>query len=143
MSVLSRIGSWSVGATLGFVLCIAVGVAVGQTAPPEGPPDSPELSAKPVPQKRTVRTFKVYGDNWNWTPDKIHVKQGDHVVLKLESFRASRSFVLKAYNLDALIPQDREVTAEFDATVKGEFPYKCGRPCGNGCAKLRGTLYVE
>jgi heme/copper-type cytochrome/quinol oxidase subunit 2 len=114
------------------------------TAPPPVPPAAPDAAPPALePAKRVVRTFKVYADNWNWTPETLHVKQGDHVVLKLFAYRASRSFVLKAYRLDVHMPQDEEITVEFDADKKGEFPWRCGRPCGNGCAKLRGTLFVE
>jgi heme/copper-type cytochrome/quinol oxidase subunit 2 len=131
--------------TLAVVLWLAASGTMAALAgsPPEAPPEAPDAAPATAPAKQVVRTFKVYADNWNWMPDTMRVKQGDHVVLKLYAYRASRSFVLKAYKLDVHMPQDQEVTAEFDATTKGEFPYKCGRPCGNGCAKLRGTLIVE
>jgi heme/copper-type cytochrome/quinol oxidase subunit 2 len=138
----SRMARW----TLAVVLSLAGGGMAGSLAgsPPAAPPESPDAApAAEAPAKKVVRTFKVYADNWNWTPETIRVKQGDHVVLKLYAYRASRSFYLKAYKLDVHMPQDQEVTVEFDATQKGEFPFKCNRPCGNGCAKMRGTFVVE
>ncbi len=128
--------------------CLAValwifGGGAAALAEPVAPPDAPPAPPAVEPAKRAVRTFKVYADNWNWTPETLHVKQGDHVVLKLYAYRASRSFVLKAFHLDVHMPQDREITVEFDADKKGKFLWRCGRPCGNGCAKLRGTLFVE
>lgn len=104
-------------------------------------PAAPQAQAPAA--KRAVRHFSLFADNWSWTPDVIRVKQGAHVVLKLKAFRASRSFELKAYKLNVLIPQDDEVTVEFDADQKGEFPFRCGRPCGDGCAKMRGTFIVD
>lgn len=156
--------AWVAGGMLGIALCLAYGAAgaVEQEAPPPPPPkEAPTPPAVPgtapaaapaaapatppaaAPAKRVVRTFKLYADNWNWTPDAINVKQGDHVILKLHAYRASRSFVLKGYKIDKAMPQDEDVVVEFDADKAGEFPWKCGRPCGNGCAKMRGKLIVE
>jgi heme/copper-type cytochrome/quinol oxidase subunit 2 len=146
MSLCTVTRSWTVRGMLVVALSLAGGGAITaqEGPPPTAPPEAPDVAAAAAaPAKRVVRTFKVYADNWNWTPDTLHVKQGDHVVLKLYAYRASRSFVLKAYNLDVHLPQEEEVTVEFDANKKGEFPWKCGRPCGNGCAKLRGKLFVE
>ncbi len=150
-------GVRSAGAAAIFVaawLAAAAILAPAQEAPPPAEPEAQEPAkaapaqdappqAAPVPAKRTVRTFQVYADNWYWQPDEIRVRKGDHVVLRLKSFRASRSFLLKGYKLDVLLPQDKEVRVEFDADRAGTFPFRCGRPCGDGCAKLRGKLIVE
>lgn len=124
-------------------LCGGAALAWQQITPPPEPAGAADAPVIAAPAKKAVRTFKVYADNWEWSPDTIRVKKGDHVVLKLHAYRATRSFVLKGYNLDVHMPQDQDVTAEFDADKAGEFSFKCGRPCGNGCAKLRGTLIVE
>jgi len=147
--------AWAVIGALGIAICFAgatAGAAQQETPPPAPPEKAPstapavappaEAPAAP-PAKRVVRTFKLYADNWSWTPDSIRVKQGDHVVLKLHAYQASRSFVLKGYRIDKAMPQYEDVAVEFDADKTGEFPWKCGRPCGNGCAKMRGTLFVE
>jgi heme/copper-type cytochrome/quinol oxidase subunit 2 len=147
MSMATVASSWTARGVLAIALCLGGGgaIAAQQGAPPAAPPEAPDEAAPAAvaPAKRVVRTFKVYADNWSWTPDTIRVKQGDHVVLKLYAYRASRSFLLKGYKLDVHMPQDQEITAEFDADRKGEFPFRCGRPCGNGCAKMRGTLFVD
>lgn len=132
---------------LGVWLCGDASSLRAQTPPPPAAPAVPELKEEPAPPaapaKRTVRTFQIYGDNWEFVPNTIRVRKGDHVVLKLHAYRATRSFVLKGYKIDVPMPQDEDVKTEFDADVAGEFPFKCGRPCGNGCAKLRGKLIVE
>ncbi len=145
MSVAGTARQWTLRGTLAIVLSLGGGVAMAwqQVTPPPEAPDAPETAVAAPQAKKVVRTFKVYADNWEWSPETIRVKQGEHVVLKLHAYRATRSFVLKAYKLDVHMPQDQDITVEFDADKKGEFPFKCGRPCGNGCAKLRGTLVVE
>jgi heme/copper-type cytochrome/quinol oxidase subunit 2 len=145
---------------LSAVLVAALAVSLGggialaraqQADKPAAPVEAPEASSEQgsaappeaAPAKRPVRYFKLFADNWNWTPDVIRVKRGTHVVLTLWAERATRSFKLDAYKLNVLMPQEEEVKVEFDADQKGEFPWRCGRPCGNGCAKMRGTLIVD
>ena len=48
----------------------------------------------------------------------------------------------KPYNLKVLIPQGETTVVEFDAKHVGTFKWKCGRPCGDGCPKMRGKLIV-
>ncbi len=145
MILTGTVRRWTLWGALAVALSAGGGAALAwqQVTPPPEAPEAPEAPTAPPKAKKMVRTFKVYADNWSWSPDTIRVKQGDHVILKLHAYRATRSFVLKAYKLDVHMPQDEDVTAEFDADQKGEFPFKCGRPCGNGCAKMRGTLVVE
>ena len=89
-----------------------------------------------------VLELKVYVGNWSWDPDMIRVRKGTRVILHFENRDAPHSFVLKAYRLKLPLPQDKTTTVEFVADKAGKFPWRCGRPCGNGCAKMRGTLVV-
>lgn len=102
------------------------------------------LAEAPAPQAtRPVREFNLFAKEWTWEPENLRVKQGSHVVLHIESLDGARSFLLKAYRLKVPLPEGERVTVEFDADQAGTFEFKCGRPCGNGCAKLRGTLTVH
>ena len=105
-----------------------------QPAGPATPPSAPERSMKYV---------NLFVEEWRWTPDTIRVKKGQHVVLQIESMEGKHAFFLKAYNLDVPLEEGHRVKVEFDADKVGKFPWKCSRPCGDGCAKLRGTLVVE
>ena len=89
-----------------------------------------------------VLELKIYAGNWSWEPDKIRVRKGTRVILQIENRDAPHSFLLKAFRLKVHLPQDKTTTVEFLADKAGEFTWRCGRPCGNGCPKMRGTLYV-
>ena len=108
--------------------------SAGQPADPSSPPAAPERSLKYV---------NLFVEEWRWTPDTIRVKKGQHVVLQIESMEGKHAFYLKGYNLDVPLEEGHRVKVEFDADKVGKFPWKCSRPCGDGCAKLRGTLVVE
>lgn len=119
------------------VLLLGTLGALGANAPVEVAP-APGSDAQ-----TQVREMNLYVEEWKWTPDTIRVAQGTHVVLHIRSFDASRTFSMKGYKLKVPLPQDQVQTVEFDATRKGTFPWTCERPCGNGCAKLKGTLIVD
>jgi heme/copper-type cytochrome/quinol oxidase subunit 2 len=94
-------------------------------------------------EEAPVKFIKMYVEEWKWTPSEIRVKQGTRLKIEFLSYEASRRFDLKAYKIKVPLPQDKVVTFEFVADKKGEFKFRCGRPCGDGCAKLVGTLIVE
>lgn len=117
-----------------FVFALGLAVAVAHAASGEG--------EEPAPAERPVKTIKLYVEKWKWSPDQIRVPKGTHVVLTIESFDGSRKFELKEYGLSVKLPRGETVKVEFDADRVGEFRWRCARPCGDGCAKLRGTLIV-
>jgi len=96
-----------------------------------------------APDERPVKEIRMVAQNWSWAPAVIRVKRGTKVVIHFESYDASHSFVLKAYKLKVPLPQGRTAEVEFVADEVGEFDWRCGRPCGDGCPKMRGTLIVE
>lgn len=101
-----------------------------------------EPSAPPA-EERPVKQIKMTAENWKWSPDVIRVKQGTRVVIAFDSYDASHSFELKAYKIKVPLPEGKTGQVEFVAHRSGEFSWRCGRPCGDGCAKMRGKLIVE
>jgi cytochrome c oxidase subunit 2 len=94
-------------------------------------------------EDQPVKQIKMYVEQWKWSPSVIRVPQGTRLRIEMLSYDASRRFDLKAYKLKVRLPEGKPVTVEFVADKKGEFRWRCGRPCGDGCAKLVGKLIVE
>lgn len=114
--------------------------AIGQ----QDEPAEPAAPAAPVEQaEEQVKLIKMYVEEWKWTPKLIRVPVGTKLRIEFLSYGATRRFDLKAYRLKVKLPQDKTVAVEFVADKKGEFKWRCGRPCGDGCAKLTGKLIVE
>ncbi|NIM60615.1 MAG: hypothetical protein GTO30_02900 [Acidobacteria bacterium] len=84
----------------------------------------------------------MYARNWDWTPDEIRVKKGTRIVIDFVSEDANHAFELKAYKIKVNLPQDKRGQIDFVADKVGKFRWRCSRPCGNGCAKMTGTLVV-
>ena len=133
---------WFLAALLGLLVVCVAGPALAQEDPAE-PGHEGCAKAEEVDEEQPVKLIKIYVEEWKWSPDVIRVKQGTRLKLEFLSYEASRRFDLKAYRIKVALPQDKIVTYEFVADKVGEFKFRCGRPCGDGCAKLTGKLIVE
>lgn len=110
-----------------IVVILLAGIALGEPGEAEEAP---------------VKRIKMYARSWNWAPDEIRVKQGTRVIIDFISEDASHGFQIKAYKIKVNLPQDKRAQIEFIADKAGTFPWRCSRPCGNGCPKMRGKLIV-
>jgi cytochrome c oxidase subunit 2 len=102
-------------------------------------------SAGPVPaagEPAAGKVVKMDAENWEFIPSEITVHQGERVVLKIHSIHSPHRFDLKEYGLKVPLPQDETTTIEFVADKPGTFVFRCGRPCGDGCPRMRGKLIV-
>jgi cytochrome c oxidase subunit 2 len=115
-------------------------------APPESEPpvvEAPPAAVPAVEDAEPFKLIKMFAEEWKWTPNQIRVPVGTKVRIEFLSYGATRKFELKAYKLKVLLVQDKPTSVEFVADKKGTFRWRCGRPCGNGCAKMTGKLIVE
>ncbi|MCP3979882.1 MAG: hypothetical protein GY716_11285 [bacterium] len=101
-----------------------------------------EEPTEPAGEEIPVKRIKMYAENWKWSPDVIRVKQGTKLSIEFESFDAPHAFHLKAYGIKVSLPEGKKTHYEFVVDKAGEFRWRCSRPCGNGCPKMRGKLIV-
>jgi heme/copper-type cytochrome/quinol oxidase subunit 2 len=101
------------------------------------------LRAQDEGEGAEVRRFRMDVENWQWIPDQIVVPLGAKVVIEIRSYHATHRFDLKDYGLRVVLPQDQTTTVEFVANKAGTFKWRCGRPCGDGCPRMTGTLVVS
>jgi len=111
--------------------------------PAQQDPPQPPAADQGGSNKAPVKQIKMYAENWKWSPSMIRVDQGTRLQIHFESRDASHAFVLKGYDINIALPQDTTADVEFVADRAGEFKYVCGRPCGNGCPKMKGKLIVD
>ena len=137
MSLHKRI-SWLTTLALTVLLTAGLTSAFRAQESPEA-----ETGAAPPEEELPVKFIKLYVQEWKWSPNEIRVPVGTKIKIEALSYDSSRRFDLKAYKLKVPLPQDELVRFEFVADKVGTFRWKCGRPCGNGCAKLTGKLIVE
>lgn len=87
--------------------------------------------------------IKMTAKKYEFTPDTVTVKKGDHVRLLITAVDRAHGFKLDAFHVDKKLPKGEEVTVEFTADRTGTFPFECSVFCGMGHRKMKGELIVE
>ncbi len=128
--------------SLSFVVVILLaGIASGESGESR-PPVVQASETSEAAEQAPVKRVKMYARSWNWAPDEIRVKLGTRVIIDFISEDASHGFQIKAYKIKVSLPQDKRAQIEFVADKVGTFPWRCSRPCGDGCPKMTGKLIV-
>ena len=89
------------------------------------------------------RVIHVTAKRFAYEPSEITVKQGEPVVLEIESTDREHGFRLPALHLRADIAPGQTVRVPLVATQKGRFPFACDVFCGSGHEDMAGELVVE
>ncbi len=90
-----------------------------------------------------VKEFTMTAKKWAFDPAIITVKQGDKVRIKMKSTDVAHGFALPDFGVNQNLEPGKEVTVEFTADKKGEFPFHCSVICGQGHKEMTGKLVVE
>lgn len=87
--------------------------------------------------------IKMTAKKYEFTPDTVTVKKGDHVRLLITALDRAHGIKIDAFHVDKKLPKGEEVTVEFVADRAGTFPFECSVFCGMGHRKMKGKLIVE
>jgi plastocyanin len=68
---------------------------------------------------------KVLAKKYEFNPNVITVRQGDHVRLVITAVDRDHGFKLEAFNIDQKLEKDEPTTIEFIADKAGTFPFQC------------------
>jgi cytochrome c oxidase subunit II len=90
-----------------------------------------------------VKEFELTAAKYNFAPNVIEVKKGDHVKLVITARDREHGFKLAGFHVDQRLPKGEAVTVEFTADRTGTFPFQCSVFCGLGHKKMTGQLIVE
>jgi len=88
-------------------------------------------------------SFSMTAKKWEWEPGTITVNQGDRVRLNIKSVDVAHGILLPDFNVDVKFAAGESATAEFVATKKGAFTFRCNVFCGEGHSGMAGTLIVN
>ncbi|HSB47753.1 MAG TPA: cupredoxin domain-containing protein [Candidatus Bilamarchaeum sp.] len=106
-------------------------------------PTNVHATPSPTLQGKTVE-FNIVAKNWEYNPNTLTVKKGDHVKLTLSSIEGTHGFSLPAYNInERLVAGAPPIVVEFDADKAGEFDFRCNIMCGAGHMSQKGKLIVQ
>jgi cytochrome c oxidase subunit 2 len=87
--------------------------------------------------------IRVTARKYEFSPNEIKAKRGDHIRLVITALDRTHGFRLEAFPVDQKLPQGEPVTVEFTADQTGTFPFEGSHFCGLGHQKMKGHLTVE
>lgn len=87
--------------------------------------------------------IRMTAKKYEFQPDVIKVKKGDHVKLSITALDRDHGFKLEAFPIDEKLEKGKATEVEFTADQAGTFPFQCSRFCGLGHKKMKGELIVE
>lgn len=90
-----------------------------------------------------VQKIKMTAQRYEFSPNEIHVKQGQTVRLVLTASDHTHGIEIKEFHVKTKLPQGETKTVEFMATKKGTFEFHCSEFCGLGHRKMKGKIIVE
>jgi len=96
-----------------------------------------------APAAGEANEIKVTAKKYEFQPDVISVKQGDHVKLVITARDHDHGFKLKAYNINQHLKKGVSTTIKFTADQAGTFPFECSVFCGLGHPHMKGKLVIE
>ena len=87
--------------------------------------------------------IKVTARKYEFDPNVITAKKGQHVKLIITAVDHDHGFKLEAFNIDQKLKKGDPATIEFTADKAGTFPFQCSNFCGLGHKRMKGKLVVE
>jgi len=98
--------------------------------------------ARSVPSWQGIE-IQVTAKKYEFSPNVIKAKRGDHVRLVITALDQSHGFKLPAFHIDQKLEKGEAVTVEFTSDRAGTFVFECSHFCGLGHQKMKGQLRVE
>ena len=98
----------------------------------------------PVPANFTpqVHTFELDSSQFEFSPNRIRVNQGDKVVITLTASDVVHGFYLDGYGIEQRVEPGVSQQIEFVADQRGKFRYRCSVSCGPIHPFMIGELIV-
>lgn len=105
---------------------------------------SPAPAAQaPNLQQRQLIEFEVVARQFEFSPSRLEVTQGDRVRILVRSEDKGHGFAIPQLRVDRILPSNGKVaTIEFDAKDAGTFEILCSESCGRGHKEMKGSLVI-
>ncbi len=102
------------------------------------------LAMMPVPITATPQTHHIVMDasQYEFTPNRLRVNQGDRVVITLTASDVVHGFYLDGYGIETRVEPGIAQQIEFVADQAGKFRYRCSVACGSMHPFMMGELIV-
>ncbi|MBZ0304307.1 MAG: cupredoxin domain-containing protein [Anaerolineae bacterium] len=94
-------------------------------------------------QPPTIRHINLNATQFDYTPGRIEVNQGDEIILSLTSTDVVHGFYLDGYGIEQRLEPGITREVRFSAVQPGKFRYRCSVSCGPLHPFMIGELVVN
>ena len=115
---------------VGSVALLAFALVVIAQEPPKRP-------------EAPVREIKISAKKYEYSPEEIRVKQGEHVRLLITATDRKHGFEIKELGIKTELEKGKETVVELTVGKPGTYQIKCSVRCGFGHGGMRAQLVVE
>jgi cytochrome c oxidase subunit 2 len=84
-----------------------------------------------------TKVISISAQKYDYTPNIIRVKKGEHVKIILDNKDAKHGIVIPSLNLRGVD------SLEFNADKSGTYEFYCPTFCGQGHSEMKGIIVVE
>jgi len=89
------------------------------------------------------RVIEITVKRFEFTPNKITLKKGETVTLRLNSADVTHGFFLRPLRIDAVIAPDKPTDVTVTPETAGTFTTICDHFCGVNHGNMKMTIVVE
>jgi cytochrome c oxidase subunit 2 len=100
------------------------------------------LTSTGAAQAPAPRTIEIVAKRFEFVPSRVEVARGDSVRLVVKSADGVHGIAIRKFKVNRPVLRGETVTIDFVASEAGEFPIICSEECGDGHARMKGTLVV-
>ncbi|MDB5036985.1 MAG: heme/copper-type cytochrome/quinol oxidase, subunit 2 [Bacteriovoracaceae bacterium] len=93
--------------------------------------------------ENTPRVIEIQAKKFEFTPNEIHLKLGEPVVLRLKSLDRKHGFKVTELGVDAVIKPGAATDVALIPQKKGTFHFHCSVFCGSGHEGMTGVIIVD
>lgn len=99
----------------------------------------------PLPQTSQAATHEINLDatQFEFTPGRVHVNQGDRIIINLTASDVVHGFYLDGYGVEQRVEPGITERIEFTADKAGKFRFRCSVNCGTLHPFMIGELVVD
>jgi cytochrome c oxidase subunit 2 len=91
----------------------------------------------------TTHYISLDARQYEFTPSRIEVHQGDHVVITLTASDVAHGFYLEGYGIEQRVVPGVAQEISFTADQAGKFRFRCSLSCGAMHPFMLGELVVQ
>lgn len=100
-----------------------------------------QTMAAVAPETELVINLKA--SRFIYSPDQIHIKTGQTVILELESTDQIHGFAIPELGIHTAIKPGEKVNIKLTVSKAGRYLFHCDIFCGSGHEEMAGELIVE